>query len=200
MTDESIWHTPITLTGKYVRLDPMTEAHIPALAEAGRDESIWRYMMYGDLTTEDGMRGWVREMLHRQADGTDLTFIVINVANGKLAGATRYIEMRPEHRSLEVGGTWYAPEYQRTAVNTECKYLLLTYAFETLKCIRVQLKADARNERSIRAIERLGAAREGVIRSQYILPDGTIRDSVYFSILDNEWPGVKKRLEERLAG
>ena len=198
MINQDLWHNQVTLFGKHIRLEPMTEEHIPALAGAGRDESIWRYMVYGDLTTENGMRTWVMDMLSRQTTRTDLCFVVIHQSSNDLVGATRYLEMRPEHRSLEIGGTWYAPEYQRTVVNTECKYLLLKYAFEKLGCIRVQFKADARNERSVRAIERLGAQREGLLRKHYILPDGTIRDSVYFSILDKEWPEVKIRLEERL--
>lgn len=198
MINQDLWHNQVTLFGKHIRLEPMTEEHIPALAGAGRDESIWRYMVYGDLTTENGMRTWVMDMLSRQTTRTDLCFVVIHQSSNDLVGATRYLEMRPEHRSLEIGGTWYAPEYQRTVVNTECKYLLLKYAFEKLGCIRVQFKADARNERSVRAIERLGAQREGLLRKHYILPDGTIRDSVYFSILDKEWPDVKVRLEEKL--
>lgn len=198
MINQDLWHNQVTLFGKHIRLEPMTEEHIPALAGAGRDESIWRYMVYGDLTTENGMRTWVMDMLSRQTTRTDLCFVVIHQVSNDLVGATRYLEMRPEHRSLEIGGTWYAPEYQRTVVNTECKYLLLKYAFEKLGCIRVQFKADARNERSVRAIERLGAQREGLLRKHYILPDGTIRDSVYFSILDKEWPDVKVRLEEIL--
>jgi RimJ/RimL family protein N-acetyltransferase len=140
----------------------------------------------------------VRDILSRQAAGTDLAFAVIHLGSGGAIGATRYLEIRPPHRSLEVGGTWYATRFQRTAVNTECKYLLLKHAFEVLGCIRVQFKADARNQRSLRAIERLGAAREGVLRNHYITPDGGYRDSVYFSILDSEWPKVKERLEEML--
>jgi len=198
MTDPDPWHNQVTLFGKNVRLQPMTETHIHALAWAGRDESIWRYMVYGDLTSENRMRTWVMDMLNRQSTGTDLCFVVVLLAKNNLVGATRFLEMRPEHRSLEIGGTWYSPENQRTVVNTECKYLLLKYAFEKLGCIRVQFKADARNERSMRAIERLGAQKEGVLRKHYILPDGTIRDSVYFSILDKEWPEVKIRLEEKL--
>ena len=198
MINQDLWQNQVALIGKHIRLEPMTEENIPALAEAGRDESIWRYMVYGDLTTENGMRTWVMDMLNRQTDGTDLCFVVVHLASNNLVGATRYLEMRPEHRSLEIGGTWYVPEYQRTVVNTECKYLLLKYAFEKLGCIRVQFKADARNERSMRAIERLGAQREGLLRKHYILPDGTIRDSVYFSILDEEWLDVKIRLEEKL--
>ena len=198
MSDD-LWRTPITLTGSLVRLEPMTEAHIPGLAEAGREAGIWEYMLYGDLTRPENMAAWVREILSRQAAGTDLPFTVFHLPSGKAAGATRYMEMRPGHRGLEIGGTWYATEFQRTGVNTECKYLLLRTAFETLGCVRVQFKADARNERSIRAIERIGAVREGLLRNHIILPDGRLRDSVYFSILDKEWPGVKKKLEEKLV-
>jgi RimJ/RimL family protein N-acetyltransferase len=198
MNTEELWIKPITLTGKVVRLEPMTVDHVSGLSLAGKDESIWKYMLYGALTTKDSMSAWVDSILLLQAAGTDLPFTVIHLASGRVAGATRYMEMRPPHRSLEIGGTWYAPEFQRTAVNTECKYLLLKYAFEELNCIRVQFKADARNERSIRGIEHLGAIREGVLRNHYVLLDGIFRDSVYFSILDREWPGVKKRLEERL--
>jgi RimJ/RimL family protein N-acetyltransferase len=198
MMPEELWKTPITLEGKVVRLEPMKVKHIPGLAVAGKDESIWKYMVYGNLTNLDRMTGWVREMLSLQDSGTDLPYAVVLKENGNVIGATRYLEMRLRHRSLEIGGTWYAPEYQRTAVNSECKYLMLKYAFEEMNCIRVQFKADERNERSLLAIERLGAVREGVLRNHYILLDGTIRDSVFFSILDREWPDIKMRLEERL--
>jgi len=186
------------LTGRVLRLEPLAEAHVAGLAEAGKDERIWKWMLYGNLVTEEAMGAWVLDMLSRQAAGTDLPFTVVHLASGRIVGATRYMEMRPEHRGLEIGGTWYGLEFQHTAVNTESKYLLLTYAFETLGCVRVQFKADARNERSIRAIERLGARREGVLRNHYILKDGRLRDSVYFSILESEWPDVKTRLEEIL--
>jgi N-acetyltransferase len=175
------------------------EAHIPALAAIGCEESIWHLMLYGMIRTEEDMRVWVQGILRRQAAGTDLPFAVIHLASGRVAGATRYMEMCPEHKGLEIGGTWYAPEFQRTAVNTECKYLLLRQAFEVLRAIRVQFKTDTRNERSWRALERIGAKREGVLRNHYILQDGTVRDSVYYSIIKQEWPGVKARLEERLA-
>jgi RimJ/RimL family protein N-acetyltransferase len=200
MNAEELWRTPVTLAGKVVRLEPLSEAHVPALALAGRYESIWKYMLYADLTSDESMAAWVGDMLGRQQAGTDLPFTVIHLESGRAVGATRYLEMRPQHRSLEIGGTWYTPEFQRTGVNTECKYLMLKYAFEKMNCIRVQFKADLRNEQSIRAIERLGAVREGVLRNHYILQDGTLRDSVYFSILDREWLEVKARLEERLEG
>jgi len=186
---------PVILEGKFVRLEPLGLQHVPDLAEAGHDESIWRYMLYGYPDTEEKMRAWVEDMLQRQARGTDLPFAVIFKQNGRAIGATRYLEIRPEHHGLEIGGTWYGVNYQRTVVNTECKYLLLRHAFETLGCIRVQFKADSRNERSIRALERIGAVREGMLRNHMILADGTIRHSVYFSIIESEWPAVRERLE-----
>ena len=189
------WRTPITLTGKFVRLEPMSETHVPGLTAAGAGNmEIWKHMLYGDIQTETDMLGWVHDILARP----DLPFVVIRLETGRVVGATRYLNIMPEHRGLEIGGTWYGAEFQRTAVNTECKYLLLGYAFETLGCIRVQLKTDSRNERSQRAIERIGAKREGVLRNHMILPDGRYRDSVYYSVIDREWPDVKARLEEKL--
>ena len=191
--------SPVTLTGKYVRLEPMTPAHIPALVDPGRDPSIWTYMLYGPVTDEPAMSAWVGDMLRLRDAGTDLPFVVIHLASDRVAGATRYLDIRPAHRGLEIGGTWYGPEYQRTAVNTECKYLLLRHAFENLGCIRVQFKTDSRNIRSQKAIERIGAVREGVLRNHMVLLDGSFRNSVYYSILDNEWPGIKTRLETMLS-
>ena len=189
---------PVVLTGKYVRLEPMTEVHIPALAEIGVGQTFWDFMVYGNINTVDDMRNWVLDILSRAEKGTDLPFVAIHLASGRVAGATRYLNIEPQHRGLEIGGTWYGPEFQRTVVNTECKYLLLQHAFEMLGCIRVQLKTDLRNERSQKAIERIGAVKEGVLRNHMILPDGHIRDSVFYSILNTEWPGVKKRLEEMM--
>ncbi len=190
---------PITLVGRVVRLEPLAEAHVPDLTIAGQDESIWRYMLYGAIQTEGQMRAWVHEILSRQARGTDLPFAVVHLESGRAIGSTRYLDIQPQHRGLEIGGTWYAVAYQRTAVNTECKYLLLKHAFEGLGCIRVQLKTDLRNERSQKAIERIGAVREGVLRNHMLLPDGHIRHSVFYSIIASEWPAVKARLEEKLG-
>lgn len=195
MTD---WVTPVTLTGKHVRLAPMTEAHIPGLAEIGMGQTFWDFMLYGNINTVNDMRDWVLDILSRAEKGTDLPFVVIHPASGHVAGATRYLNIMPRDKGLEVGGTWYGLEFQRTPVNTECKYLLLRHAFETLGCIRVQLKTDLRNERSQKAIERIGAKKEGVLRNHMILPDGRYRDSVFYSILDTEWGDVKKRLEGML--
>ncbi len=191
--------TPITLTGTRVRLEPLTEAHVPGLVEIGLGQDFWHFMLYGEMRTEADMRAWVKDILSRAAKGTDLPFAVIQLESGRVAGATRYLNILPKDRGLEIGGTWYGPEFQRTAVNTECKYLLLKHAFETLGAIRVQLKTDSRNVRSQKAIERIGGVREGVLRNHMILPDGTIRHSVFYSIIDSEWPGVKKRLEGMLA-
>jgi N-acetyltransferase len=193
------WKTPVTLQGNFVRLEPLTEAHVLGLAEVGCDDRIWRLMLYGQILTEADMRTWVKQLLASQAAGTDLPFAVIQLESGRVAGATRFMDIRPEHRGLEIGGTWYGLEFQRTAVNTETKYLLLKHAFEVLTAIRVQFKADLRNERSWRAIERLGAIREGILRNQYILPDGVKRDSIYYSIINPEWPEVKSRLERMLG-
>ena len=190
---------PVVLEGRHVRLEPMTEAHIPALAEIGAGEAFWHFMVYGDIETEEDMRDWVHDLLGRRGRGTDVPFVAIHLASGRVAGATRYMNIMPKDRGLEIGGTWYGAEFQRTVVNTECKFLLLRHAFEELRAIRVQLKTDSRNERSQRAIERLGAVREGVLRNHMILPDGRLRDSVFYSILDTEWPAVKSRLLEMLG-
>jgi RimJ/RimL family protein N-acetyltransferase len=186
---------PVTLTGKYVRLEPLSEAHVRGLTAVGMNDDIWRWMPYGVMKNEDDIRGWVRDLLNRAANGTDRPFAVIHLASGRVAGATRYMDIHPKDYAAEIGGTWYGVEFQRTMVNTETKYLLLRHAFEELKCIRVQLKADLRNERSQKAIERIGAVREGVLRNSMIMPNGYYRSSVYYSILDNEWPAVKVRLE-----
>lgn len=186
---------PLVLTGKHVRLEPMTEAHIPGLAEIGVGHSFWQYMLYGEMNTEADMRDWVKEILGRTAD---VPFVAIHLASGRVAGATRYLNIMPHDRGLEIGGTWYGPEFQRSAVNTECKYLLMSHAFEELGAIRVQLKTDSRNEPSQKAIERIGAKKEGVLRNHMILQGGYFRHSVFYSVLDTEWPEVKKNLEEMM--
>lgn len=187
---------PVVLTGRFVRLEPMTEAHIPALTEIGAGRDFWHFMLYGDMKTEADMRNWVRDILSRV---NDVSFVAVHLESGRVAGATRYLNIMPRDRGLEIGGTWYGLDFQRTAVNTECKYLLLRHAFETLGAIRVQLKTDSRNVRSQKAIERIGGVKEGVLRNHMILSDGTIRHSVFYSILDSEWEGVKRRLEEMMG-
>ena len=189
---------PVTLTGSHVRLEPLSFNHLADLTVSGHDPSLWQYMRYGLVTSEDKMRDLIAYLLDHQAKGTDLPFATIHLASKKAVGMTRYLDIQPENRALEVGGTWISPAYQRTMVNTEAKYLLLQHAFEVLDCLRVQLKADLRNAQSQRAIERLGAVREGILRDHMLLPDGTVRSSVYYSILAAEWPAVKQRLLDML--
>jgi RimJ/RimL family protein N-acetyltransferase len=186
---------PVSLIGRVVRLIPLSQSHVADLAEAGRDESIWRLMPYGSVIGEERMAAHVQETLERQARGTDLPFVVVHHGAGRAVGATRYLDIQEQHRALEIGGTWYGVEHQRTGVNTECKLLLLRHAFEALGCARVQFKTDLRNERSQRALERIGAVREGVIRKHVTMPDGYQRSSVLYSVIDDEWPAVKARLE-----
>lgn len=190
---------PITLAGKHVRLEPLSETHVAGLAEIGIGQNFWNFMVYGEMNTEADMRNWVHDLLKRAEKGTDLPFAVIHQASERVAGATRYLNIMPHDYGLEVGGTWYGLEFQRTAVNTESKYLLFSHAFENLQAIRVQMKADSRNERSQAAMERIGAKREGVLRNHMILPDGHIRHSVYYSIIDSEWETVKTNLEEMIS-
>lgn len=195
----SNWIERVTLQGKHVRLEPISEAHVDGLAEIGIGHEFWKFMLYGEMKTKDDFRFFVTDLLEREKAGTDLPFVAIHLATGRIAGATRYLNIMPKDRGLEVGGTWYGLDFQRTPVNTECKYLLFGHAFETLKCIRVQLKTDSLNTRSQAAIERIGAKKEGTLRNHMITPEGRYRDSVFYSILDTEWADVKKRLEEMMA-
>lgn len=193
--------TRVTLEGHWARLVPLEREHAAALLEAGRDPAIWRYMPYSPTPSDgiEAMRLWIDEALRLEQDGTNLPFVILEVAGGRVAGSTRYLEILRRHHGLEIGGTWLGEPFRRTAINTECKYLLLRHAFETLGAIRVQLKTDLRNVTSQRAIERLGAVREGVLRQQMLMPDGYRRDTVMYSILDAEWPAVKAFLEGRIG-
>ncbi len=190
---------PVVLVGRVARLEPLSVSHVPDLYQFGKDESIWQYMRYRQIRSQQDMAVWVDELLSAQSAGTDLPFAVIHQELNKAIGSTRYLDIQPQNRSLEIGGTWYATAYQRTAVNTECKYMLLSHAFEVLGCARVQFKTDARNLRSQKALERIGARQEGVLRDHMILPDGSLRSSVYYSILKGEWTEVKISLEDKLG-
>lgn len=188
--------TPITLEGSLVRLVPMEEAHAHALAEVALEPQIWQHMVYGQVDSEESLRGFMRDLLERQARGTDLCFTVFIRESGKPIGCTRYMNISVGDKGVEIGGTFYGLAYQRTGVNTECKYLLMRHAFEVWECIRVQLKTDLINTRSQAAIERLGAVKEGILRNHMVLPSGRIRHSVMYSIINTEWPEVKARLEK----
>ena len=190
---------PVTLTGRHVRLEPLRTEHAVPLFPAADEPDIWRYMPYGEVNTADKLRAVIDDLLGRQARGTDVCFAVFDMATDNPIGMTRYLAIERANRSLEIGGTWYGKAFRRTAVNTECKYLLMRHAFESLGCMRVQLKTDLRNERSQRAIERLGAVREGVLRKNVLMPDGYQRSSVLYSVIDDEWPAMKARLEGFLS-
>lgn len=185
---------PVTLSGKAARLEPLSYQHLHDLTAVGADESIWRYMRYGVVDTETKMREMIAHLLAGQAKGSDLPFATVYVPSGRAIGMTRFMDIQPQNDAVEIGGTWITPAYQRTPVNTEAKFLMLRHAFEVWGCARVQIKTDLRNIQSQQAIERLGAVREGVLRDHMRLPDGSLRSSVYYSILAAEWPAVKQHL------
>jgi RimJ/RimL family protein N-acetyltransferase len=189
---------PVTLVGKHVRLEPLTLDHVDGLARVGLDPELWRWIPT-PVTTVAEMRDYVATALDEQRRGVSVPFAIIDRASDRVIGSTRYGSITPEHRRLEIGWTWYAATHQRTAANTEAKLLLLTHAFETLGAMRVEFKTDALNVKSRTAIARLGAVEEGTFRKHMQTVSGRVRDTVYFSILDTEWPAVKARLTARLA-
>ena len=189
--------TRVTLEGKHVQLEPLLAAHHAALTEIGLDEDLWRWIPVPVRTPEE-MSAYIEAALAEEARGVSLPFTIVEKNSGTPVGCTRYGNIDRVHRRVEIGWTWVAKPWQRTAVNTEAKYLLLRHAFETLGCIRVELKTDSLNEKSRAAILRIGARQEGIFRNHMITASGRIRHTVYFSIVDSEWPAVKARLEQRL--
>ena len=186
---------PVTLTGSLVRLEPLGLEHADDLYEAGADDSIWRYLPRPGFAGLEDAEEWVRQCLTEVGGGGRVAFAVIDLATGKAVGSTSYLDIDRTHRALEIGWTWYGTAWQRTGVNTECKYLLMRHAFEEQAARRVSLKTDSRNERSRRAILRLGAVEEGTWRNHRIAWDGMDRHSVFYSVIESEWPKVKQRLE-----
>jgi RimJ/RimL family protein N-acetyltransferase len=189
---------PVTLQGRHVRLVPMTPEHVSALWEAARHPELWRLGM-SRMDSEDDMRRYVAAALQAQSAGTALPFVTTEAATGKVIGSTRFGNAEPAHRRVEIGWTWITPAWQRTGVNTEAKYLMLRHAFESLGCVRVELKTDVLNDRSRNAMLRIGAREEGILRKHQITELGRIRDSIFFSVVDDEWPAVRARLEEMMA-
>jgi RimJ/RimL family protein N-acetyltransferase len=191
---------PITLTGTTVRLEPLGLAHVPALALVGLDPELWRWVPTL-VATEAEMRQYVEQALEEQARGTALPFAIVHQASGQVIGSTRYGNIDRGNRRVEIGWTWLARAHQRSGANTEAKLLLLSHAFERLGAFRVEFKTDALNQTSRNAILRLGATVEGTLRRHVLVPrSGRVRDTVYFSILDHEWPAVKARLALKLQG
>lgn len=191
--------TPVTLAGRHVRLEPLAASHLEALVRNGADAEVWRWMTMPQGDAAGSVRAWYETVMPVMARGEMVAFAIVDQARGEAVGGTTLFDYSEAHRRVEIGYTWLSKFAWRTPVNTECKFLLLRHAFEVLGMNRVQLKTDARNERSQAAIARLGAQREGVLRAQMVLPDGWVRDTVMFSIVKAEWPGVKARLAAGLG-
>ena len=186
------------LEGGIVRLEPLAKRHEDGLFEAARDERIWAWMQYGTTRGREEFGSWIDDAISRSEAGVEGAFATIDAGTGQPIGSTRYLALRPGHRGLEIGWTWLAPVYWRTGANVEAKLLMLGHAFGRLGCIRVELKTDRRNERSRGAMEALPAKFEGIFRKHMVLPDGSVRDSAYYSITDDEWPNVEANLRRRL--
>jgi RimJ/RimL family protein N-acetyltransferase len=188
---------PVTLEGAHVRLEPMREAHVDALVAAGVGHGLFRYFPFA-LDSEEAMRAYVKLNAAAVGGGAVLPFVTIERATRRVVGATSFLAIDSPNKRLEIGATWIAPSHQRSAVNTEAKLLQLTHCFEALGCNRVEFKTDERNEKSRAALARIGAKEEGRFRAHYVMPDGHLRTSVWFSVIASEWPGVKRALVARL--
>jgi N-acetyltransferase len=191
---------PTVLTGRVVRLEPLGEAHAEGLLLAGHHEALWRVTVQPALDSADDVARYLAQAAEQAARGDEVPFAIVSCETNAVIGSTRWMDISRPHRRVEIGGTWLAPAAQRTLVNTEAKYLQLVQLFEVLGAVRVQFKTDLRNTQSQRALEKLGAIREGVLRRHMVVRDGFVRDSVYYGITDLDWPEVKQRLQERLAG
>ena len=192
---------PLTLEGSVVRLEPIRREHAALFWDVAKNdlEDIFRWIPYSMKTPED-FRILIDKAFHEQERGESVVLATVERSSGRVVGSTRFMNIDRVHRRAEIGSTWIAPAWQRTAVNSEAKYLMLRHAFEVWKCIRVELKTDALNQKSRNAILRIGAKEEGTLRRHLLTWSGRVRDTVYFSILDDEWPEVKARLESQLSG
>ena len=189
---------PVTLEGNVVRLEPLSLAHCEGLSEIGLDPEIWR-LTVASVRTADEMRAYIESALVLMRQGTSLPFATIERSSGRVVGSTRLGNYDAINHRIEIGWTWLAPPWQRTGINTEAKYLMLTHAFETLGCVRVELKTDVLNAASRNAMLRIGAREEGILRKHTLMWTGRYRDSIYYSVLDDEWPEAKRRLEQLLS-
>lgn len=189
----------VVLEGRVVRLEPLAREHEEGLFAAARDERIWRWMPGNAAESRESFRIWMDDALARSEAGTEAAFATVEARSGEPIGSTRFLALRPEHRGLEIGWTWLAPTHWRTGSNVEAKLLMLAHAFEGLGCMRVELKTDARNERSRNAIAALPAEFEGVFRKHMLVRGNELRDSAYYSVIDDDWPAVRSNLRRRLA-
>jgi len=191
---------PVMLEGRHVRLEPMSRAHAAGFLAAAADPAIWTYLPRAPFAGQADVEGWIDEALAAQRAGTEVPYATVRRSDGQVVGSTRFIDIRRPHRGLEIGWTWLAAEAQRTPINTEAKYLMLRQAFEVWDAMRVQLKSDERNVKSRRAMERIGAVFEGVLRNQMLRAyDGYVRSSAMYSLVDRDWPAARAALEAKLA-
>ncbi len=189
---------PVTLEGETVTLKPLTMDHADGLKEVVKDGELWK-LWYTMIPSPAEMEKWLTRALAEQNEKTSLPFTVFSKADDRIIGCTRYMRMEQKYPRVEIGSTWYAASVQRTQVNTECKYLLLSHAFEALNCVAVEFRTHRMNVRSRAAIERLGAQLDGILRNHLSMPNGTMRDTAVYSILNTEWPMVKTNLEFKLG-
>jgi N-acetyltransferase len=192
------WVEPVVLEGSVVRLEPLSLDHLPGLISVGLDADIWRWMPVA-IQTPGEMRTYIETALEGRESGREMPFATIEVATGHVIGGTRYLNIEPAHRRLEIGYTWLAPAWQRTAANTEQKLLMLGYAFNELSALRVEFKTDSLNEKSRSALLGIGATEEGTMRNHMVTQGGRRRHSVYFSVIEEDWPQIRMQLETRLA-
>lgn len=185
------------LEGEFVRLEPLTLGHLGGLCEVGLDEELWRWTA-ADIKTREDLEKYVRVALDEQKRGISLPFATVEKSSKKIVGSTRFGNIDVKNRRVEIGWTWIGKNWQRTFVNTEAKFLMLRHAFEVWKCIRVELKTDVLNEKSRTAIKRIGAKEEGILRKHLIADSGRVRDTVYYSLLEDEWQDVKMNLEAKM--
>ena len=188
---------PLVLEGKHVRLEPMRVDHLPALCDVGLEPSLWKWTGNVVESAAD-IEMYVRNAMSERDRGTALPFVTIERVSGKVVGSTRFGNIDVLNLKAEIGWTWISPQWQRSAINTEAKLLMLTHAFETWKCIRVELKTDANNKVSQKAIKRIGGVKEGILRNHMITETGRYRDSVYFSIIESEWESAKANLASKI--
>lgn len=187
----------VTLAGLHAVLEPLAPAHEDGIRLAVEDGQLWK-LWFTSVPRPEGVGEYIQNLLGQKDRGVACPFVVRDLASGGIVGGTRFLNIDAANRRLEIGGTWYSQSVQRTGVNTECKLLLLAHAFEKLGCVAVEFRTDWFNKRSQAAIERLGAKRDGVLRNHMIMPDGRVRDTVVYSIIENEWPGVKRNLQHKL--